>query len=434
MAADNSATLPKLRVHSCVNPKLMEVLSSALAKLPVSNFPVVPLGRVIEISADSSIIETVEILSKHNIFSAPVRNPNVGNNANWNECYSGIVDYGGVVLWVLEQAEIARAALAASSAAAAGMGAGAVGALGALALGATGPSVITGLTAVAIGAAVAGGIAVDRGIGKDAPSGADALGEDFYKLILQEEPFKSTQVSQITKSYRWTPFLPVQPDDSMLTLLLLLSKFQLRSVPVVEMDTPFIKNYITQSAVVKGLQQCQGRNWFEKIAGMTLYDLGLPVMAPEDVISVDANKLILEAFVLMREKHIGGLPVVEGESRKIIGNISLRDVQFLLLKPTLFEQHKSLKVLDFMKTVISTCKNSSSLIMMPAVTCTLQSILSEVIDTLSSKGIHRIHVVDDQSCVIGVVTLRDIISCFVSEPEHYFDGYIGGIAKSTFGC
>jgi hypothetical protein len=40
----------------------------------------------------------------------------------------------------------------------------------------------------------AGGIAAERGLGKDPSAAADALGEDFYKVILQEEPFKSTQV------------------------------------------------------------------------------------------------------------------------------------------------------------------------------------------------------------------------------------------------
>lgn len=42
-----------------------------------------------------------------------------------------------------------------------------------------------------------GGIAADRVVAKDAPQAADNLGEDFYKIILEEEPFKSTTVSMI---------------------------------------------------------------------------------------------------------------------------------------------------------------------------------------------------------------------------------------------
>jgi CBS domain-containing protein len=58
------------------------------------------------------------------------------------------------------------------------------------------------------------------------------------------------------------------------------------------------------------------------------------------VVSVDASKLVLEAFILMKEKRIGGLPVVEGPEQHLVGNISVRDVHFLLLQPELFAKHK----------------------------------------------------------------------------------------------
>lgn len=149
---------------------------------------------VIEIPADTTIANAVKILSECNILSAPVTNPNARASMNWRDRYLGIVDYSAIILWVLESAELAAAALSAGSATAVGVGAGAVGAIGALALGATGPVAVAGIAAAAVGAAVAGGVAVDKGIGKDAPTAADNLGEDFYKVLLQEEPFKSTTV------------------------------------------------------------------------------------------------------------------------------------------------------------------------------------------------------------------------------------------------
>jgi hypothetical protein len=44
---------------------------------------------------------------------------------------------------------------------------------------------------------LAGGVAAESGGAKDAPSAADALGQDFYKVILENEPFKSTKVSRL---------------------------------------------------------------------------------------------------------------------------------------------------------------------------------------------------------------------------------------------
>uniref|UniRef100_A0A0D6R3K9 CBS domain-containing protein n=1 Tax=Araucaria cunninghamii TaxID=56994 RepID=A0A0D6R3K9_ARACU len=318
---------------------LQEALNNAFAKIPVSFFPEVPGGKVIEIPADTSIADAVQILSEHNILSAPVRNPEADDNTVWYDRYLGMLDYSAIIFWVLENAELAAVALAAGSATAAGMGVGAVGALGAIALGTTGPAAVAGLTIAAFGAAVAGGLVVDKHVGKDAPAAADYLGEDFYKVILQEEPFKSTTV-----------------------------------------------------------------------------------------ICIDGKEPVLEAFKRMNEKQIGGLPVVQGPTNKIIGNISMRDIRFLLLHQELFSRFRQLTAVDFMRTVASTTGSS---VMMPPITCTYGTSLGDVIEILSTKCIHRVHLVDEQDVVLGVITLRDVISCFVSEPERYFENYFGFFSSES---
>ncbi|KAI5427566.1 SNF1- protein kinase regulatory subunit gamma-1-like [Lathyrus oleraceus] len=152
-------------------------------------------------------------------------------------------------------------------------------------------------------------LVADKTMAKDAPQAANNLGEDFYKVILQEEPFKSTTVGSILKSYRWAPFVPVAKNSAMLTVLLLLSKYRLRNVPVIEPSRP-------------------------------LSDLGLPFMSADKVISVQSNELILEAFKIMRDHQIGGLPVVEGPTTIIVGNLSIRDIRYLLLKPEIFSNFR----------------------------------------------------------------------------------------------
>lgn len=405
-----------------------DLLNSAFAKVPVSSFPKLPYGKVVEISGDASISEAVHLLAEYNIFSAPVRDPSASPTDSWSTRYLGMVDYPSIILWVLEQAELAAAAIATGSATLVGAGAGALGALGALVLGLTGPLAVAGLATFAVGAAIAGGVAAESGGAKDAPSAADALGQDFYKVILENEPFKSTKVSEITRAYRWAPFLPIQHNDSMLTVLLLLSKFRLRSIPVVNIDKNVVQNVITQSGVILGLSQCCGRDWFDNLAGKSLHQLGLPVMMRSKVVSVDASKLVLEAFVLMKEKHIGGLPVVEGPEHHLVGNISVRDVRFLLLQPELFAKRKELTVMDFMKTVMEQEPETG---MLPPTTCENTAKLGDVIEMLAKKTLPRIHIVDQSNQLVGVVTLRDIIGCFVSEPKDYFEDYFGGVFKET---
>ncbi|KAG5087801.1 hypothetical protein AAZX31_01G041600 [Glycine max] len=406
---------------------LQETLTDAFAKIPVSSFPAVPSGKVIEILADTPVGEAVKILSESNILAAPVKDPDASNSSDWRSRYLGIIDYSAIILWVLEGAELAQAALLAGTATAAGVGAGAAGALGALALGLTGPAAIAGLTTAAAGAALAGGVAADKVMAKDAPQAADNLGEDFYKIILEEEPFKSTTVRSIIKSYRWAPFVPVARNSAMLTVLLLLSKYRLRNVPVIEPGRPDIVNFITQSAVVQGLEGCKGRDWFDCIAEKCISDLGLPFMSTDEVISIQSNELILEAFKQMKDNRIGGLPVIEGPKKRIVGNLSIRDIRHLLLRPELFTNFRKLTVMDFMKKIVSSSLQTGKVTQ--PITCKPDSTLQGVIHTLASQSIHRIYVVDGHDEVVGVITLRDVISCFVTEPPYNFDDYYGFAVK-----
>ena len=69
----------------------------------------------------------------------------------------------------------------------------------------------------------------------------------------------------------------------MLSVLLLLSKYRLRNVPVIEPGQPLVKNFITQSAIVHGLEQCKGRDWFDSISAESISDMGLPFMSSNEV-------------------------------------------------------------------------------------------------------------------------------------------------------
>jgi hypothetical protein len=55
---------------------------------------------------------------------------------------------------------------------------------------------------------------------------------------------------------------------------------------------------------------------------------------------VKSDDLILEAFKCMKDNKIGGVPVVEGPKRKLVGSVSIRDIRFLLLRPDLFSNFR----------------------------------------------------------------------------------------------
>lgn len=69
-------------------------------------------------------------------------------------------------------------------------------------------------------------------------------------------------------------------------MLLLLSKYRMKSLPVVDLGEGKIENVITQSAVVHMLAECVGLHWFENWGSKKLYELGLPIMKPNRLLKV----------------------------------------------------------------------------------------------------------------------------------------------------
>ncbi|TXG56407.1 hypothetical protein EZV62_017720 [Acer yangbiense] len=126
----------------------------------------------------------------------------------------------------------------------------------------------------------------------------------------------------ILRFYRWAPFLPVATDSSMLTVLLLLSKYRLRNVPVIEPGNPDMKNFITQSAVIQGLEGCKGRDWFDCIAARPISDLGLSCL-----IIFQMESTLGSVIHSLASKSVHMIYVVaDHKEDEVVGVITLRDV------------------------------------------------------------------------------------------------------------
>lgn len=67
-------------------------------------------------------------------------------------------------------------------------------------------------------------------------------------------------------------------------MLLLLSKYKMKSIPVVDLGVAKIENIITQSGVIHMLAECAGLHWFEDWGIKTLSEVGLPIMSKDHII------------------------------------------------------------------------------------------------------------------------------------------------------
>ncbi|GFP90038.1 snf1-related protein kinase regulatory subunit gamma-1 [Phtheirospermum japonicum] len=199
----------------------------------------------------------------------------------------------------------------------------------------------------------------------------------------------------------------------------------MKSVPVVDLGEAKIDNVITQSAVIHMLEECAGESWGSK----KLFELGLPLMKTSHIVKVHEDEPVLQAFKLMRQNGVGGVPVVASGGNKAIGNISIRDMQFLLIAQEIYKEYISITAKNFLTSVRSYIEEhqSGSPLLSVMVTCRKDDTLKQVILKLDSMKIHHIYVVDETGNLEGVLTLRDIISKLVQEPRGYFGDFFDGV-------
>ncbi|KAL4362989.1 hypothetical protein GQ457_04G036100 [Hibiscus cannabinus] len=380
-------------------PKLTptEKLNACFESIPVSSFPLAPQG--VEIRSDASLAEAVQILSQNKILSVPVVNVNAPEDATWIDRYIGIVEFAGIAVWILQQSEPPSPRRASVSP--------------------SGTDVAVSLN----------GMTSAAGLGTLGPEDASITSGDFFEALTSSEFYKKTKVRDISGTFRWAPFLALQKSNSFLTMMLLLSKYKMKSVPVVDLGDGKIDNIITQSAVIHMLAECTGFHWFESWGNKKLSEIGLPTMSPKQIIKVQEDEPVLQAFKLMRKNRIGGIPVLESGGRKAIGNISLRDVQFLLTAPEIYRDYRSITAKNFLIAVKRYLEkhDKGSPMLSGTITCKRDETIKKMIQTLDSQEIHRMYVVDDDGNLEGVITLRDIISRLVHEPRGYFGDFFDGV-------
>ncbi|KAJ6339584.1 hypothetical protein OIU77_007525 [Salix suchowensis] len=179
-----------------------EKLNACFESIPVSAFPPAPSSQVIEIKSDTSLAEAVQILSEHKILSAPVVDVDAPEDASWIDRYIGIVEFAGIVVWILHQSEPPS------------------------------PRSTNPESALEVAVNRATNAASFGILG---PEDAQATSGNFFEALTSSEFYKNTKVRDIAGSFRWAPFLALQKSNSFLTMLLLLSNYKMKSVPVVDL-------------------------------------------------------------------------------------------------------------------------------------------------------------------------------------------------------
>lgn len=120
-----------------------------------------------------------------------------------------------------------------------------------------------------------------------------------------------------------------------------------------------------------------------------------------EVITIHRNASVLEAAILMRKHHVGDVIVIEAHREKLvpIGILTDRDIVVELVATEL--DCKVITTGDIMVANIVTIKESTGVF--------------EAIQIMTSNGVRRLPVVDDEGELVGIMALDDLLILLAKE-------------------
>jgi len=163
---------------------------------------------------------------------------------------------------------------------------------------------------------------------------------------------------------------------------------------------------LTQSTILRFLQQNKSK--VSSLMNQKAKDVW-PV-GQKKVETIDFDKFVIDVLCTLVDKEISGIAVVNNEGQ-IVGNISASDLKRMSVDHPLqlcYDVYESIKT--FMN--ITGDKNKPHNERLPKfdpIVVKTDDTVGQVVDTIVSKRIHRVYVVDENNRPVGEISLCDII-------------------------
>jgi len=214
------------------------------------------------------------------------------------------------------------------------------------------------------------------------------------QLSLKTHPSKKREgeIIQIAKS----PVVTMAPTTPIYDAIQIMAKEGFRRIPIANPGTKALEGIITATDIIDYLgggkkfeiiEQRFGGNFFKAI------NEPIRLVMTKNVVSVKVSAKISEAIELMKEKNLGGLPVVDDENR-VRAIITERDIANLFA-----DRISGIKVSQVMSEKVITALSKTTIF--------------EAERTMTTQGFRRLPIISDGK-VIGIITTMDIIRFFGS--------------------
>ena len=214
------------------------------------------------------------------------------------------------------------------------------------------------------------------------------------QLSLKTHPSKKREgeIIQIAKA----PVVIMAPTTPIYDAIQIMAKEGFRRIPIANPGTKALEGIITATDIIDYLgggkkfeiiEQRFGGNFFKAI------NEPIRLVMTKNVVSVKVSAKISEAIELMKEKNLGGLPVVDDENH-VRAIITERDIANLFA-----DRISGIKVSQVMSEKVITALSKTTIF--------------EAERTMTTQGFRRLPIISNGK-VIGIITTMDIIRFFGS--------------------
>lgn len=204
---------------------------------------------------------------------------------------------------------------------------------------------------------------------------------------------RESEILHMAKS----PVITMAPTTHVYEAIKMMTKEGFRRIPIANPGTKTLEGIVTATDIINYLG---GGKKFEiiqqKFSGNIFKAINEPIklVMTQKVFSVKTTAKISEAIQLMKEKNVGGLPVVDEENR-VKAIVTGRDIANLFA-----DKISGVKVSRIMTEKVATT--------LPKTT------IFEAEKTMITQGFRRLPIVSQEGKVVGIITAMDIIRFFGS--------------------
>jgi len=213
----------------------------------------------------------------------------------------------------------------------------------------------------------------------------------------KEDVWRTATCSEVANMSKTCSFLYLRNTDNIQTAMLkMVSLSNIRRLPVMNLQDEMV-GLLTQSNIITTLAP-KIDNF--PCAKLTIEDLNLGTL--RSVKTVNTKSKVRDAFAQLVEYNIYGIPVVD-DKNTVVGNISASDIQIIVAGGFSKLEHTVESILP------ETHQRRSP------ITIRTSQTVAEAFKIMSTEKIHRLFIVDDKNCLLGLISPVDLIQVVIDQ-------------------